>query len=159
MFFLESLAFFNLLNLLVKRVINWAISMFGNDTSRQSSDQSLVFAIPILCYHSWAVGGRSYESDNHLALENDLRTLAERGYCVIPLPVLIEVLRGERILGSLAGKKLVGLSFDDGWDYDYCDIEDGHGDLVISIRSILKQSWRWLPQLCEGPRGIGRAHV
>lgn len=111
------------------------------------------FAVPVLCYHSWAMGD-GYELDNHLALESDLETLAERGYWVISLPVLVEVLRGKRSLGSLAGEKLVGLSFDDGWDYDYCDIADGRGGLAISIHSILKRSRQWLPQFDEGPRGV-----
>ena len=111
------------------------------------------FAVPVLCYHSWAVGG-DYELDNHLALESDLKTLAERGYRVISLPVLVEVLRGERSPSPLAGEKLVGLSFDDGWDYDYCDIEDGRGGRAISIHSILRQSRQCLPQFDEGPRGV-----
>lgn len=138
----------------VKRMMNWAANVFGSDVSRKTPVESSAFVVPVLCYHSWAVDGRGYESDNHLALESDLKTLAERSYRVIPLPVLVEVLRGERSLRPLAGAKLVGLSFDDGWDYDYCDIEDERGDRAISIRSILKQSQRWLSQCYKGPRGV-----
>ncbi len=138
----------------LKHSINWMTRLSSSAVSRKAPGGSLGFAIPVLCYHSWTRGGHRYESDDHLALASDLKTLARRGYRVIPLPALVEVLRGERSPEPLAGVKLVGLSFDDGRDYDYHDIEDTPGERVISMHSILKESRQWLPQFGEGPRGV-----
>lgn len=53
------------------------------------------FFIPVLCYHSGAISGTSYETNDHIALEHDLKLLARRGYQIIPATGLIAVLRGK----------------------------------------------------------------
>lgn len=123
-------------------------------TTSPSRSSSTDFVIPVLCYHSWAADGGGYTSDNHLALESDLRTLAARGYQVISLPLLAAVLRREQPAAGLIGHKLVGLSFDDGWDYDYCALRNARGDSVKSIHTLLVESREWLAQLDTGPRGV-----
>ena len=122
----------------------------GISTGAASTD----FVIPILCYHSWAADGHGYASDNHLALESDLRVLAARGYQIISLPLLATVLRGEQPAAELIGHKLVGLSFDDGWDYDYYALKNPQGNPVKSIHALLVESQAWLAQFDTGPRGV-----
>lgn len=96
--------------------------------------------VPVLCYHSWTMETTTYQGNDHVALETDLACLAARGYAVLPLPMLVEVLRGERPGSELAGRKLVGLSFDDGRDHDYRDLPGADGALVPSMHTILSRA-------------------
>jgi len=119
-----------------------------------SQDTAAEFAIPIFCYHSLDKNGATYETNNHLALAQDLKLFAKRGYQVLPLTTLVDVLRGVLPYTTVTGKKLVSLSFDDGSNFDYYDYEDknwGHGE---SFHTILKDSEGSLIQAFEGPRAV-----
>ncbi len=110
------------------------------------------FAVPVLCYHSWTVNGDGYGKNDHLALEGDLAELSRRGYRILPLSALAQVLRGELPAAALSGHKLVGISFDDGWDLDYADWDSERWGRVKSFHRILSESG--LPKFCDGPMAV-----
>lgn len=51
--------------------------------------------VPILTYHSHNIAGDSYETNDQVALGQDLQLLARKGWQVIKLRCLVAVLRGE----------------------------------------------------------------
>lgn len=122
--------------------------LFGRETAPAS------FAIPVLCYHSWTMTGDAYEGNDHVALEHDLRTLAARGYGVLPLTLLVDILRGAHPAKVLAGRRWVGLSMDDGRDHDYLDLTDADGRRVRAMHSILAEYRDRLPILGSGPMAV-----
>ena len=120
--------------------------------SRHGSDifpQSL--AIPVLCYHSWTIG-KDYQSDDHLALESDLHTLEERGYKILPLAVLVDLIRGRISPSEFKAQKLVCISCDDGKRYDYFDCRREDGSVIKSFRRLLFESKSSLPNAYRGAR-------
>lgn len=112
------------------------------------------FSIPVLCYHSWTINGESYGSNDHVALESDLRALSRRGYKILPVPALVAYLLGELPVRDIKKDKLVCLTFDDGRDFDYFDCHHDVYGYVPSFHTILKKSKEWLPQHSDGPRAI-----
>lgn len=106
-------------------------------------------AIPVLCYHNWTIG-RDYQSDDHIALESDLNTLAERGYNVLPLAALIELICGRVSPSELKAQKLVGISCDDGKRYDYFDCRREDGSVIKSFRRLLFESRSAIPNAYPG---------
>lgn len=119
-----------------------------------SSLSNTLFSVPVLCYHSWTIDGSSYENNDHLALEQDLLTLARKGYQILPLTVLVAALRGQFSIKLLQGKKLVCITCDDGRDLDYRDYGNGERDKILSFHTLLDQSKAWLPQYATGPRAV-----
>ncbi|MDR2689929.1 MAG: glycosyltransferase [Azoarcus sp.] len=109
------------------------------------------FSIPVLCYHSFNVSGQRYETNDHLALEADLEMLGQRGYQLVSLPDLVDILRGER---PAPGLKLVALSCDDGVDLDWHDAHHECGGHLLAFHTLLEQSRQCLPQWGEGPRAV-----
>jgi hypothetical protein len=75
--------------------------------------------IPILTWHAMNVGGPGYGVNDHVAFREDLEWLHGRGMRVVPLARIVEALRNDN-LAALAG--CVGLSFDDGPDFDFHDV-------------------------------------
>lgn len=75
---------------------------------------------PVLLYHSQNVAGNDYASNDHVALANDLITIHQAGFRIIPLAWLVEWLLGERRLDD---ENYVCLCFDDGVDADVRDLE------------------------------------
>lgn len=112
------------------------------------------FSIPVLCYHSWTMGSGRYEGDDHIALAQDLRMLGERGYRVLPLPRLVEMLQGGAAADELCESRLVGLSFDDGRDYDFIDSLDAAGRVVPSMQAVLEAGRDWIEVCGEGPMAV-----
>lgn len=118
------------------------------------SKRAAPFTIPVLCYHSWRLKGPLYPENDHVALAQDLRVLAERGYEIIPLPALVRLLQGEQGSQNLANKKLVGISFDDGNRFDYFDHESDAAGTSVSFTRLMTQSADYLPQAIAGPRAV-----
>ena len=77
--------------------------------------------VPILTYHSHRISGEAYETNDHEALRSDLRTLHQRGFRVVPLLWVVEWLLGRRSDASMA--RAVAITFDDGADFDFYDLE------------------------------------
>lgn len=75
--------------------------------------------IPILSYHSHTIGGRTYETNDHIALYEDLRTIHRLGFRIVPLHWMVEWILDQKE-DSLFGR-CVAISFDDGADADFYD--------------------------------------
>jgi polysaccharide deacetylase len=96
--------------------------------------------IPILAYHALNCQAKDYASNDHIALEEDLRLIRRLGFKVARLADIARR-TWSQAPSPLDSGSWVGLSFDDGTDHDYFDIV-GHeylGD-VKSFFTILKQS-------------------
>jgi len=96
--------------------------------------------IPILAYHALNAPDKDYASNDHVALEEDLRLIRRLGFKVARLAEIAEI-TWNRAPSRLDSGYWVGLSFDDGTDFDYLDIE-AHPYLgyVKSFYTILKES-------------------
>jgi hypothetical protein len=75
--------------------------------------------IPILTWHAMHVDGRGYGDNDHAAFREDLEWLHGAGLAIVPLHAIAAALREGR-LEDLAG--CVGLSLDDGSDFDVHDL-------------------------------------
>ncbi|MCF6300110.1 MAG: polysaccharide deacetylase family protein [Proteobacteria bacterium] len=78
------------------------------------------FSVPILTYHASNVYGDEYANNDHVALEQDLMSLHDLGYKIIPLKWIAQWLDDERDI-TLVGSKLVAISCDDGLDLEFFD--------------------------------------
>jgi hypothetical protein len=96
--------------------------------------------IPILSYHALHAPDRDYRSNDHVALEEDLRVIRRLGFKVARLAEIAERI-WDPALSRLDSGHWVGLSFDDGTDFDYFDIEaHPHLGYVKSFYTILKEN-------------------
>ena len=77
-------------------------------------------AIPILTYHATRVGSGHYGTDDPLTLGQDLRSLWRGGWRIVSLHSIARAATSGR-LADLEG--CVGLSFDDGTDLDWRDVD------------------------------------
>ncbi len=75
--------------------------------------------IPILTWHAQRVEGPDYARNDHVAFARDLETIQSLGLRVVSLRAIGDALIEDR-LGRLQG--CVGLSFDDGTDFDFHDL-------------------------------------
>jgi hypothetical protein len=75
--------------------------------------------VPVLTWHAMNVAGPDYASNDHVAFRDDLETLHRLGFRVVPLREIAAALVEGR-LDELQG--CVGLSFDDGSDFDFHDL-------------------------------------
>ena len=75
--------------------------------------------VPILTWHAMHVDGPGYGENDHVAFREDLEWLHGAGLRIVPLAAIAAALREGR-LETLAG--CVGLSMDDGSDFDYHDL-------------------------------------
>jgi polysaccharide deacetylase len=113
--------------------------------------------IPILAYHALNAQAKDYASNDHVALEEDLKLVRRLGFRVARL-VDIAACTWSRARSPLDSGSWVGISFDDGTDYDYFDIV-GHpylGD-VKSFYRILKEAAADVGP--EWPRPTGTSFV
>lgn len=76
-------------------------------------------AVPILAWHAMNVAGNDYSSNDHLAFRDDLETIHRLGLRVVPLGNIARALVEGR-MEALRG--CVGLTFDDGSDFDFHDL-------------------------------------
>lgn len=71
--------------------------------------------IPVLTYHAANVAGPGYADNDHVALAADLRLIDRLGWQVLALDQVLAVLDGDL---APPGPRCLGLTFDDGTDYD-----------------------------------------
>jgi hypothetical protein len=76
--------------------------------------------VPVFTYHSAQIDGNTYETNDHFALAEDLRTLTEQGLRVVPLTWVADWILGRRPDDDL--ERAVALSFDDGCTLDFTDL-------------------------------------
>ena len=90
--------------------------------------------VPILTWHASDVAGPDHGSNDHVAFREDLEHLTRLGLRVVPLAAIARSLaRGE--LSSLEG--CIGLSFDDGTDFDFHDMPHPQWGPQRSMSNIL----------------------
>lgn len=90
--------------------------------------------VPILTYHSQLLFGSDYATNSHLALAADLEQIHAAGKQIVPLIDLVEALRRGQ---PWPGNDIVCLSFDDGPDFDWHDIEHPQHGWQRSFGNIL----------------------
>jgi hypothetical protein len=91
--------------------------------------------IPILTWHAQRVDGNDYASNDHVAFAHDLETIHRMGLRVVSLREIAEALV-QRRLDRLHG--CVGLSIDDGTDFDFHDLPHPTWGAQRSILRILE---------------------
>lgn len=94
--------------------------------------------IPVLTYHSLHAPGEEYTSNDHVALETDLQVIRAMNFNVAPLADIALYVAGEGASYLDVGSWL-GLSFDDGPDWDYHDFY-ADGRSLKSFHSILREA-------------------
>lgn len=77
--------------------------------------------VPILTYHSTNIFGNDYDSNDHVALAEDLRTIARLGLNIVSAAEIVAALLGEAPAHTVDGA--VALTFDDGSHFDWYDME------------------------------------
>jgi hypothetical protein len=77
--------------------------------------------VPVLTYHSHRIAGDGYESNDHEALRSDLRAIHRQGLRIVPATWVVEWLLGQRPDAAMA--RAVAITFDDGADFDFHDLE------------------------------------
>jgi len=92
--------------------------------------------IPVLTYHSHRIDGAGYAQNDHEALRRDLRTIDALGMRIVPLPWVVEWLLGSRSDASL--ERGVAITFDDGADFDFHDLEHPTCGLQRSFYNVLR---------------------
>lgn len=92
--------------------------------------------IPVLTYHSMAIGGNDYGNNDHVAFAADLEQITARGYAIVPLHEAIDHwARGTR---AWDGRKVVALTCDDGPDFDFHDLPHPSAGAQRSMINILR---------------------
>lgn len=96
--------------------------------------------VPILTYHALNATNTHYAANDHVALEEDLRLIRALGFKVAPLQEIAKM-TWSRAPSRLDRGQWIGLSFDDGTDFDYVDVKAHEylGD-VKSFCTILTES-------------------
>ena len=98
--------------------------------------------IPILTYHAMVMSGDDARSNDHRALAADLEAIDAEGFEIRPVHELVASWVGKsswfRKRPSLGGRKIVGLTCDDGSDFDYRDLEHPQWGMQRSFLNILR---------------------
>lgn len=104
--------------------------------------------IPILTYHSANIAGSEYAANDHIALAADLRMIHARGWRIISLDQVVDLLDGH---ADGASAPCLALTFDDGTDFDVRDIEfPGHGmqpGFITALRDFQAETGERQPDL------------
>lgn len=92
--------------------------------------------IPVLTYHAMRIDGNDYARNDHVALKEDLLTLAAHGFAVRSLSDIVAwSSNGSRAPEST--EKWVGLAFDDGPDFDFYDLPHPAWGMQRSMLNIM----------------------
>lgn len=101
-------------------------------------------AVPVLTYHGYNIAGNDYHDNDHVALAMDLEWLGAGGWTIVPLELAVRVLfEGE---AASLPERSVALSFDDGTDLDWEDVDFGSLGRQRSLGGILTDWQRRHPQ-------------
>lgn len=80
-------------------------------------------SVPVLTYHGYNVHGNDYHNNDHVALRCDLDWLIKTGWTIQPLERIVEAVFGDT--GDVLPPRTVAITFDDGTDLDWHDVEFG----------------------------------
>lgn len=91
--------------------------------------------VPVLTYHAHQITGATYETNDLEAFRTDLRTIRRLGFRIVPALWVAEWLTGSRSRRDL--RRSVAITFDDGSDFDFHDLEHpGAGAQRSMLRSL-----------------------
>lgn len=113
----------------------------------------------VLCYHGNNIAGNDYLGNDLVALAQDLRLIHALGLPILPLHGLVDALRHRDAL-----RPCVGLSFDDGTDFDWHDLVHPEHGPQRSIANTLRDFERETGQRATGTSFViaspeARAHL
>lgn len=91
--------------------------------------------IPILTYHSLNIAGNDYLGNDHVALREDLQLLTALGWRIVSLADLVGHLLDPTRPWP---EKCVALTFDDGTNFDFEDLEHPTAGMQRSMLNILR---------------------
>lgn len=92
--------------------------------------------VPILTYHALDATGTTYETNNHVALAEDIRVMASCGFRVVSASRVVDAIAGE---APPLEERCVAITFDDAPDFDYHDVTRPDLGLVKSFARVLKE--------------------
>ena len=92
--------------------------------------------VPVLTYHAMNIGGNDYADNDHVALQEDLRTIARLGWRVVPLARVVAALLGE----DVDLERCVALTFDDGSWFDWRDMDHPTHGPQRGFASLLREA-------------------
>lgn len=92
--------------------------------------------VPVLAYHANNVADNRYAGNDHVALATDLRALHAAGWRCVSLDQVLDWHAGETEDAALRG--CFAVTFDDGSDFDYRDIEHPSCGVQRSLFNVLK---------------------
>src|SRR5665213_3971679 len=75
---------------------------------------------PILTYHSLNAPGLTYGTNDHVALAEDLKVIRACGFHVVPVRAIVDAVIG---IAPVPHGTCLGLTFDDGVDFDFSAVE------------------------------------
>lgn len=100
-------------------------------------------AVPVLTYHGYNIAGNDYHNNDHVALAADLEWLTTEGWTIVPLEAAVRCLFEEGQLDL--PKRSVALSFDDGTNLDWIDVDFGDLGPQRGLAGILRDWHRQHP--------------
>lgn len=93
--------------------------------------------VPVLTYHSHQITGATYETNDLEAFRVDLRTILRLGFRIVPATWVAEWLCGGRPDRDL--RRSVAITFDDGSDFDFHDLDHPVAGPQRSMLSSLRE--------------------
>ena len=90
--------------------------------------------VPVLTYHSNNIHGNDYANNDHVALAQDLGTIARLGWRIVPLSKVVEGLDDPQLDLDDA----VAITFDDGSWFDWHDLEHPSCGPQRSLANLLR---------------------
>jgi Polysaccharide deacetylase len=105
--------------------------------------------VPILAYHSANIAGNEYSNNDHVAFEQDLKTIAEMGLRIVPIKWVVAALLGD---DSRDLSNAVGITCDDAPSYDFYDLIHPEFGPQKSLIGLLKD-------FKEGNASASDAHI
>jgi peptidoglycan/xylan/chitin deacetylase (PgdA/CDA1 family) len=91
--------------------------------------------VPVLAYHANNVTDDSYAGNDHRALATDLRLLHEAGWRCVTLDAVLDWQEGQGTADAL--ERCFAVTFDDGSDFDFRDIDHPTCGLQRSLFNVL----------------------
>lgn len=99
---------------------------------------ALASGIPVLAYHGNNISDNRYAGNDHVALAEDLAALHDAGWRVIHLDRVLDWHQGRLDDGAVT--RCVALTFDDGSDFDFRDIDHPSCGPQRSLFNVLRDA-------------------
>ncbi len=93
-------------------------------------------SVPVLVYHGNNISDNRYSGNDHVALGKDLRALHDAGWRPTSLDLLVDWHEGKVPDGTM--RRRFAVTFDDGSDFDYHDIEHPVCGMQRSLFNVLR---------------------